>query len=72
MKPNLEDSGNCSTTSDDEESEVTNEFENLIARATQLISASPATSHNKVKDNTSTTNMSSMLEAALENDIIMG
>ena len=67
MKPNLEDSGNSSPSDDDE---VTNEFENLIARATELITASSATSYNKVKD-TSTT-MNSMLEAALENDFIMG
>ena len=65
LKANLEDSGNCSTSDDD--NEVTNEFENLIARATELITSShPATSQDKVKDTTS------MLEAALENDFIMG
>ena len=60
---NLEDSGNCSNTSDDnncDDMEVTNEFENLIARATELITSSSTLSPlDKVKDN------------ALENDFIM-
>ena len=59
---NLEDSGNCSNTSDDNDydDEVTNEFENLIARATELITSSSTLSPlDKVKD------------TALENDFIM-
>ena len=59
---NLEDSGNCSNTSDDNDydDEVTNEFENLIARATELITSSSTLSPlDKVKD------------TPLENDIIM-
>ena len=63
MTENLEDSGNCSNTSDDndyDDMEVTNEFENLIARATELITSSSTLSPlDKVKDN------------ALENDFIM-
>ena len=59
----LEDSGNCSNTSDDnncDDMEVTNEFENLIARATELITSSSTLSPlDKVKD------------TALENDFIM-
>ena len=60
---NLEDSGNFSNTSDDnncDDMEVTNEFENLIARATELITSSSTLSPlDKVKDTT------------LENDFIM-